>query len=260
MLINFTLVPVHEVIPWGTPGNLSLSWFGLTDGQYWLETGSSTLLEYSQKARSLGCKRYCDYQVVRLYEDLIDMLPYVLEPVPASLVPYISGETAIAWQRTFERWCEENEDRVSEDRYWEVLTAATEWNFKRHLDSMYLSPSADIAIWSDAEGVHIEWDNREKLIEGHTAWTALHGAYKMPRSDFAREVESFHMRLMSQMAGRVNKVAAGALSAEVKIDLAALAKEHEQRLCSLQLASNINPQTDWLKIEQTIREVQSDMG
>jgi hypothetical protein len=259
MLINFTLLPVQEVVPWGTPGNLSLSWFGLTDGQYWLETGSSILLEYTQVARSLGCKQYCDYQVVRLYEDLLDMLPYVLEPVPASLVPYISGETAITWQRTFERWCEEYEDRVSEDRYWEVVTAATEWQSKRHLDSAYLSPSANIAIWSDAEGAHIEWDNREKVIDGQSAWTALRGAYKLPCSDFSSEVESFHMRLMSQMEHRVKQVAAGALSAEVKIDLVALAKEHEQRCCSLQLASGINPQTDWLKIEQTIHEIQSDI-
>ncbi|MES2206797.1 MAG: DUF5984 family protein [Pseudomonadota bacterium] len=257
MLINFTLVPVQEVLPWGTSDNLSLSWFGLTDGQYWLEAGSSVLFEYSAMARSLGCKQYCDYQVVRLYEDLIDMLPYVLEPVPASLVPYISGESAISWQKTFEQWCEKHEAHATEDRYLEVLTVATEWQSKRQLDSLYLSPSANIAIWSDAESVHFEWDNRDKLIDGQPAWTALQGAYKLPWSDFTHEIESFHTRLMNQMGHRVKQVASGALSAEIKIDLAALMREHEQRCHTLQLASGIKPKTDWLKIEQTIYEIHS---
>ncbi|WP_222432773.1 DUF5984 family protein [Caenimonas sedimenti] len=259
MLINFTLVPVQEVAPWGTPGDLSLSWFGLTDGQYWLEAGSSVLFEYSKYARSHGSKQYCDYQVVRLYEDLTDMLPSILEPVPTSLVQYISGETAISWQRTFEQWREEYGDRTSEDRFWEVVSAATEWQSKRHLDSLYLSPSANIAIWSDVESVHLEWDNREKQIDGQPAWTALKGAYKLPRSDFAREVESFHTRLMDQMEERVHRVSAGALSAEIDVDLAALAREHEQRRQSLRVASDVRPETDWLKVERTIHEIHSDL-
>ncbi len=35
-----------EVLPWGNPGELSLHWFGLTDGKYWIQAGDDALLEY----------------------------------------------------------------------------------------------------------------------------------------------------------------------------------------------------------------------
>ena len=45
MLIDFTLLPLAMVQPWGRPDNLSLHWFGLTDGQYWIEVGENKLFE-----------------------------------------------------------------------------------------------------------------------------------------------------------------------------------------------------------------------
>ena len=260
MLINFTLTPIQEVAPWGSPENPSLSWFGLTDGHYWIEAGSSTLFEYTRETCPPGSTQYCYYQVARLYEDLLDILPHILEPVPASLAPYISGESAAAWEKTFDRWREECGDHVSEDRYWEVRTFVADWKYNRHLNSMYLSPPANITIWSDAECVHIEWDNREYLIDGQPAWTAIRGSHKLTISDFITEIESFHARLMSQMESRVDQVAAGAHSEKNKIDPAALAEQHKQSRYPIQTTLRTKPETDWLKIEKTIREVQSDIA
>jgi hypothetical protein len=50
MLIDFTLLPIAMVQPWGRPDNLSLHWFGLTDGQYWIEVSENKLFEYSEFA------------------------------------------------------------------------------------------------------------------------------------------------------------------------------------------------------------------
>lgn len=36
MLFNFMLRPTAEIAPWGTPDNPTLSWFGLSDGWYWI--------------------------------------------------------------------------------------------------------------------------------------------------------------------------------------------------------------------------------
>lgn len=57
MLFDFTLVPLDEIEPWGKPGQLSLHWFGLTDGYYWMDVGSSTLFEYSELPRRQVAER-----------------------------------------------------------------------------------------------------------------------------------------------------------------------------------------------------------
>ncbi|HEY8100086.1 MAG TPA: DUF5984 family protein [Burkholderiaceae bacterium] len=255
MLFNFTLAPVEKIQPWGTPGNLSLSWFGLTDGQYWIQAGESVLFEYSEHVRTEGEPRYCDYQVVRLYEDLLEMLPYVLEPIPPSLVQYISGDTAVEWQNTYELWFDQNEDPLESDQFWSVIEATGVWSAKRRLDTLYLSPSANIVIWSNTENVYFEWDNRKKVIDDKSAWTAIQGKYKLSRAEFNKEVQSFHSRLMDQMTQRVEQVLSGALSKEINIDLDGLKKEHEQRCRSLDKALSFHPQTNWQAVEQAINDL-----
>jgi hypothetical protein len=256
VLINFTLAPIEEIVPWGEPGNYRLHWFGLTYGEYWIEAGEAALFEYSEQARTADTKRYCEYQVVRLYEDLVGMLPCILEPVPKPLVPHIRVESAKAWQNTYDAWRHRNED-VGTDYFCEIADAAITWSQERHLDNAYLSPSANIAIWSDQEHVHIEWDNRGRLFDGKPAWAAVLGSYQMPRGKFIEEMKSFHDRLMDQMAARVDQVVAGCLPSEIQIDLPGLVREHEQRTRSLDSALSIVPETDWQQAERAIREILS---
>lgn len=255
MLFDFTLLPIAEVQPWGSPGSLSLHWFGLTDGHYWMEVGESRLFEYSEHARAAGASRYCDYQVVRLHEDLIDMLPYVLEPVPVALTQYLSGDTASDWREAFGAWCDSNCDVADTGRFDELVDAATMWSGARRLDSAYLSPSANIAIWSDTENVSIEWDNRDRLFEGKPAWSAIRGVHTTPRDAFIAEARSFHERLIGQMSERIEEVRSGSLAPGIKIDLPGLVAEHQKRSHALEEALNRRPQTDWHQVEASIREI-----
>jgi hypothetical protein len=96
MLFNFELRPINEIAPWRpvsapdarTPEYLRyphIGWFQLTDGWYWIETGQGELFCYSQAHLEIWKEkypghpwtesRYVDYHVVRLWEDLLDMLP-----------------------------------------------------------------------------------------------------------------------------------------------------------------------------------------
>ena len=249
MFINFALAPLEDVPPWGEPGSYRLHWFGLTYGEYWIQAGDAALFEYTAHARKAGTRRYCDYQVVRLYEDLLEMLPYILEAVPEPLVPYIRGETAKAWLDAYREWCDGNDDLC------EIADAAGSWSRLRRLDSAYLSPSASIAIWSDQEHVHIEWDNRDRKFDGKPVWTADVGSYQMPRSKFIEEMRSFHDRLMEQMAARVDRVVAGGLPAEIQVDVPGLIREHDQRTRTLDAALCVDPETDWQQAEGAIREI-----
>jgi hypothetical protein len=254
MLINYTLVPVETVQPWGSPGNLSLSWFALTDGQYWIKAGNSTLFEYSDHAQAAGVSRYCEYQVVRLYEDWMEILPHILEPVPPSLVHYLSGDTGSAWRQARDLWYDRNED-LDSDQFREIDEASITWTRNRSLDSAYLSPPVNIVIWSDAANVYLEWDNRTKVFNGQPVWTALRGKYQLSRDAFVTEIRSFHLRLMEQMAHRVDQVLSGALSAEINIDLPGLAREQEQRCHTLDGALKWSPHTDWQAVETAINEI-----
>lgn len=256
MLINFTLAPIEQIVPWGEPGSRSLHWFGLTWGEYWIRAGEATLFEYSAHARKAGINRYCDYQVVRLHEDLLDMLPYILEPVPETLVPYISGKSAKQWQNAYRAWCDIDDDVTDPDYLGDLADAAVTWSGRRRLDSAYLSPSADIAIWSGRDNVHIDWDNRDRKFDGKPAWSAASGSYQLTRDAFIEEMRSFHVRLIDQMAARVNRVLAGALASDIEIDLPGLAREQERRALSLDSALKVViPNTDWHRAENAIREI-----
>jgi Family of unknown function (DUF5984) len=258
VLFNFKLTPLGQVQPWGGPDDQRLHWFGLTDGQYWIQAGESAPLEYSDQLRAkFDWPRYCDYQVARLHEDLIEMLPLVLEPVPEDLISYISGVSGTLWNIKSADWhtnaCAQNDD----DRYWEIADFSATWIGRRTLDSLYLSPGTNIHMWSDESNVHIEWDNTGMLREGIPAWTAIRGSYLLPRDEFVAEARSFHFRFMAQMTDRVNSVLSGALPSQVKVDLQELQKEHSTRSRSIErnLVEPVNP-TDWSLARIAIADIE----
>ncbi|WP_431476396.1 DUF5984 family protein [Massilia eburnea] len=252
MRINFQLTPLEDVIPWGAPNNLSLSWFGLTDGQYWIDLGETSLFEYSEHARTAGAGQYCDYQIVRLLEDILDMLPSIMEPVPPALVQYLSGDSGHAWEATRSRWASDQASWLDEDECWRLADLAGSLSHNRFLDSAYLSPSANILMWSDEKNVHIEWDNSQKVIDGKLAWTAVKGHLQIPRDEFIKEIESFHFRFIEQMAVRISQVVSGALPPEIRIDLQQLQAEHEERQNAFKLALSNIVSTPWDEVERAI--------
>ena len=84
-LVRFTLRPLDDIEPWGQPGDLSLSWFAMTDGYYELNVGDAEIFRYDSGACSLlgwpppsapsGFAHSVDYQVARLFHDFAEILP-----------------------------------------------------------------------------------------------------------------------------------------------------------------------------------------
>ena len=258
MLFNFELAPLASVTPWGEPGNHNLHWFGLTDGRYWINAGNDTLLEYSERVRDGGLNRYCEYQVARILEDITEILPNILDPIPQDIVPYISGKSGRAWMDTQDKWIERNLSVNAGDEAWDVLHRARLLTDGRFLDSEYLSPSASILMWSDVTDVHIEWENGDKLINGELAWSAVRGQFRLPRAIFVEEVRAFHSRLFEQMASRIEQVAAGALNPDIHIDLPGLIAANEQRRDEAAQALERRPQAFWDEIRSAIMTISSD--
>lgn len=86
----FELRPVENVEPWGVPGDRKLHWFGLTDGWQCLDTTAGRLLEYAIPAHPSG-KTWMEYQVARLFEDLLGAWPAIVEPVPDDVASRFLG-------------------------------------------------------------------------------------------------------------------------------------------------------------------------
>ena len=255
MLFNFTLAPLDEIKSWGKPRHENLHWYGLTDSQYWIDVGAERLLEYSEAAWTRSGRRFCDYQVARLYEDVIGLAGFALDSVPPDLVPFIADQGRRKTLGCMSAWCAEHSER-NDDQFWSVVDVGSTWIGKRELDTAYLSPSADIVMWSDESMVHVEWDNRDKLIEGVGAWTARSGKYSLTRSAFIEECRSLHERLMDAMSERVEQVVAGALSPAIHVDLLGLMREHEEHrhLSPLNFGALPEP-TDWVAVREAMRTI-----
>src|SRR4051812_21332756 len=95
---DFQFRPVSIITPFGRERQ-RLHWFGLTDGWYWIEIGDDQLFRYSDALMAHeepwlstpDTFPYVDYYVVRLWEDLIDLLPTILAPVPDSVADKLAS-------------------------------------------------------------------------------------------------------------------------------------------------------------------------
>lgn len=255
-LFNFLLAPLTDV-KWGRGQPGRVSWFGLTEGQYWIQAGPHALFEYRRNEHpSAAAPRYCDYPVARLYEDILEMVPHVLEPVPAALVPYIQFASSSEWDATRQPLLENAPEGMEVSRYCDLAAACGSWIGNRSLESGYLRPSTRIRMWSDASTVHIEWDNRDKLINGVPAWSASLGTCPWPRLEFIREVRSLHDRLLQEMGERIAQVAAGALP-DVGPDCCHLTEEHLNRSVPIDhLFAGPTVPTDWEQVGDAIGRVE----
>jgi hypothetical protein len=248
-LFEFELRPVDAIEPWGKPPDLSLHWFGLSDGSYHLDLGDVRLLEYAERP---GWPRYVEYQLARFHEDLLDMLPDVLEPLPAGVVRLLRGGSVSATRQELGR---RHRDR---GRHGVVYDESTEAFRLRLLDSLYLTPGFGIWIWSHEAKVVIEWDNREQLVDGRAAWTASVGRREMARTDFVEELISFDQRLMEAMSERIRLVEVDWSRPEVSIDIERLQSEQAERSAWLSSALNRKPScSDWEAIR---KELSSEGG
>ena len=265
MLFDFHLRPVEEIQPWGEPPNQTLHWFGLTDGFYRLQVGRDLLFHYSDGIRKYWTAQYphfsgeyVEYQVVRLWEDVLSILQDVLCPLPLELERLIMDEDSSLreWYASALLWLDRQDDTVVEERLVDVFDMATSWVNKRRLDSAYLQPAAHIWLWSTRDAVTVTWDNRGVAVEGHEAWSAQRGHYSMPRDDFLAEVDAFDRQFIERMGDRINEVSSAWDRPDVALDPELLRREQIRRAGHLQRTlSKKLPFTDWQQVLRSIHEL-----
>jgi hypothetical protein len=263
MLFQFQLRPIDDVVPWGSEGDYSLSWFGLTDGWYWLKCGEEELFRYSDvllaKWKHEGLQPtdlpYVDYQIVRLWEDVLEMLPEALAPVPMELLRKMSPSIeALQWREQIAEFVFSDEREVSKPT--EVhFDLATGWLQDRKLDVLYLNGGPKIWLWTDGTTMFIHWNNSNLTLAGLNKWASIKGTYSMPLETFIEEVRSFDRRLIEAMEKRVQAIRDLWNRPSIQIDKIALLAEQKERSLALskvfQRVKNQQP-VSWIKITDAI--------
>ncbi len=265
MLFNFQLRPVTAIAPFGS-GRPTLHWFGLSDGWYWLDVAGAELFRYRQAVVKQEEERppvepdlpYADYYVARLWEDVLDILPAVLDPVPEALALRLDPiERWRDWQERAECWLESHENDAS----WDVYLQACGWWAARRVNVGYLQYAPRTWFWRVGETLHICWDNRNRVRDGQPVWTALLGEETMPIDTFLEEIHDFDTRFISAMAERITVAREHWPRPDILLDVDQLEREQRDRAGWLSRSlgrSAPPPQAGWNRVLEAIAHIESD--
>ncbi|MEV4995650.1 DUF5984 family protein [Streptomyces niveus] len=222
---RFGLTPVHDIQPWGGDAP-SLSWFSLTDGWYDIEADGRHLFRHGADGTSV------DYYVVRLWEDVLDVLPEALEPVPADLVAFMAGDHT--------RWLPADSPDTE---------AAVTWYGQHALDTGYLRTAPHIRWWRTTA------EAGDDLMT--VTWThdpdGTAGRVTLPTPDFVAAVTALHHDLLGAMEERVTALEATGPPPGVHIDLPHLRHEQRDRASWLGRALERACDTDWAAVRAGAR-------
>ncbi|MEV2226851.1 DUF5984 family protein [Nocardia vinacea] len=234
---RFGLVPLDEVTPWGE--RKVLHWFGLTQGWYCIDIDGHELLRYSDhtmglwRTDSAGARAHpwVDYYVVRLWEDVLEVLPHALEPVPEDLVEFMASEST--------NWCETDDPAAD---------AALSGHADRTVDTGYLRVGPYLRWWREAhteDTIVIAW-RHTKDPHGEISFTAPEcGRASVSTEEFVSAVTDFDRSLFDAMQTRVTQSASTGPRTDVELNVENLHWEHKDRRNWFRRALSQRISTDW---------------
>lgn len=236
----FKLRDIDKIEPWGEPGNQSLSWFGLTDGAYCIETSAGRLLEHMGTIDpSLG-QPWCEYQVVRLFEDLITIWPKVCEAVPADIC-----DRYFPWRNNEREWVKRAEDV----EFFEVWQEANWWFTERKLDFSYLQAQPSLHLWRVGSNVQLSW-------RAQSPWLPAAATLSLPFEVVCRGVSSFFQEFTAEMDRRVAFIEReGWQRNDCTVDIRRLVAEQAERAEQSAIDLSKAWKTDWDLIRQRLNQL-----
>ena len=269
MEFQFRLMSVDGIPPWGAErGRPHLSWFGLTLGWFWIEVGGQELFRYSPEFREYQQRQYPqwaqaplpyadyeDYQVVRYWEDLLERLPAILEPLPDDLAARVdAAEEWLSWQAQAVAW----QERQADESAWNTYFAAVGWWSERTWDAGHLKYPPRLWVWREQDTVMVRWDNRDVAVEGIPVWTARRGEIALPVGKFLAAVTSFHRRFLAEMESRITETERVRSRPHIEIDFPMLKGEQQDRFRRLEGA--LQPRTSsWKEARAAITVIDQEL-
>ncbi|MBC8101472.1 MAG: hypothetical protein H7Z41_02640 [Cytophagales bacterium] len=264
MEFHFRLELVEDISPWGQ-NPPTLGWFGLTLGWFWIEVDGEELFRYSPGilehwSRLRPASRpmllpYDHYPVVRYWEDLLEMLPAVLDPLPGDLAARVADAPGWEdWQRRARRFQEASQDPDSD----EIYDMALRWWGCRTWGACHLAHPPRLWLWRVGESVHLRWDNRDLLVDGRPVWEAKAGERTLPVSDFLDAVRSFDARFLAEMEARVAAAGQNWSRPGIVLDQKHLQWEQQDRSTWLENAlTRSTPDSSWDEIRAAMTVIEA---
>lgn len=244
---QFELRDLAEVLPWGSgERGLTLHWFGLTDGWYDVIIGEHRLYSGRGDARGIA------YPVVRLWEDLIEVVPWALKSVPEALATRLADVDA--WASWVDRaW--DLDDRA------EVVSVALEWWSSRVMVAHHLVGAPTLQMWRFGDDLRIRWCTSSPTKED-PVWSSPKGDAIMSVSAFRDELIRFDRELIAAMHARVDAVEENWSRPEVKIDVVQLHREHADRATWLERALDVprHREHPWEAVVDAVVELEREIG
>ncbi|WP_326834913.1 DUF5984 family protein [Amycolatopsis rhabdoformis] len=252
MRFRFELVPVDEVGPWGSGRSPSLHWFALTEGWFCLDVGGIELLRYAERtvalfrrAGSRAAPPWVDYYVVRLWEDMLQALPYILDPVPDDLADFVAAGSA--------EWIDTDDPEILDNT---LIDAADDACGRRCVDTGYLRYGPVLRWWRTVDPVDtvtVDWQFAADP-DGEIAFTApLSGRASVSTDEFMSAVTDFDHRLFEAMQQRVDRLAATGAPAGIELDIPHLIQEQAERRTWLPRALAQQVSADWDAVRAGVR-------
>lgn len=244
--IAFELRPLADIAAWGSAETgLKLHWFGLTDGWY------DVIIDDRRLFSVVGETRGIDYQVVRLWEDLINVAKYALEPLPDPIAARVADLEA--WTSWVAKICDL-------DDHHDVVSTALSWWWDREMSASHLVGAPSIQMWCIGDELQLRW--KSLVREGDPLWSSPSGHSVMKAEAFRDELLRFDRELIAAMAERVREIERSWSRSEISIDVDDLRREHGGRARWLQesFAAPRYRAPTWDEIEAALVTLESHGG
>jgi hypothetical protein len=260
--ILFKLRDIRQIEPWGEAGAKRLHWFGLTDGCYCIDTPAGRLLEHAGTFDSGLGEPWCDYQVARLFEDLIQIWPTVSDPIPSDIVSCFSawhmrnfGQTAnneIGFSDACDAWLRDRENRKNQGDdpdLQETIDMVNNWWVERRLDTFYLAVKPNLTLWRIGFDVHLAWD-------GAYPWLPERVRQTFSYERLSDAVRGFFYDFLEMMRSRVESIARdGWTRKDCVIDVQRLLSEQVEREEQAEAALSRVRVTDWEQARERLNNL-----
>jgi Family of unknown function (DUF5984) len=208
------------IIPgWKSANGVSLSWFGLSDGLYVIETPAGRLYEQSGPADPDLGRPWCDYQVSRLFEDLITAWPSIADPVPDDVMTRFLAKDPYASPLI-------KAELAKDDPDWDLLgrwEAAYWWWHERLIDGHHLPSAPDLHLWRTGSEGHLSWT-------ASAPWTVAAADLTLPFAELEEAVAQFFGDFVGAMGALVRAIARdGWHRRDCRLDIEQLVAQQEER-------------------------------
>lgn len=260
-LINFKLRHPDNIIPWDDNPGTSMHWFGLTEGEYWLDVNKATLYEYTNEVLTGGDGNdatHVEYQIVRLMEDWAGLFESIAEPVPDAFYGIARNSNYLyRFYGAASQWIEDlpEDPSIDVDSYYKTI----EWIYSRTLTATHLTSGPGISFFRNGNNISIVWKADHLTEESTPIWTAQNGEVEMAYEMFVNEIEDFGNRFYNAMDAQV-QIAVEKDWGTTDLDKERLIEEQQERRTAFQkrlalLKGEPTKHTDWELINSLVTKM-----